>query len=95
MCAASVGPNSRPSLGIRIRNAVLYGEGAMNYADRLRDGEDTRRMQRGRFSRRELAAMREQTQALLHLAETGWLPDRRHQPEQPRLIDQGEAQKGA
>ncbi len=49
-----------------------------SYADRIRAGEYQGRKRPGaRFSVRELDRMREQAEALLHLAATGWLPERR------------------
>ena len=45
-----------------------------SYADRIRQGEYYRKG--ARFSARELEQMREQAEALVHLAATGWLPER-------------------
>jgi hypothetical protein len=47
-----------------------------SYADRIRRQEHEIRCKRGRFSRRELARMHEEARGLLHLAATGWLPER-------------------
>jgi len=44
-----------------------------NYSDRIRRGEYRRKG--ARFTERDLHRMREQARALLHLEETGWLPE--------------------
>ena len=44
-----------------------------SYSDRIRRGEYRRKG--ARFTERDLRRMRELARALLHLEETGWLPE--------------------